>query len=35
MADQINKTTNVCVTFMPPKWPEITEIAGVAERWDK
>ena len=32
MADQINKTTNVCVTFMPPKWPEITEIAGVAER---
>jgi 5,10-methylenetetrahydromethanopterin reductase len=32
MADQIKNATEVCVTLMPPKWPEIAEIAAAAER---
>ena len=32
MADRIKKATNICITLMPPKWPEVTEIADAAER---
>ena len=32
MAQRLKKTPNICITFMPPKWPQLREIAAAGER---